>query len=69
MTKQEIRDVVNDVAEKIEEAMAALGTDLERDAEGFIADDSDLAIALRMMNHASSQLTRLSLRLGEGDPR
>jgi hypothetical protein len=69
MTFHEIRDAINNVAEKIEEAMAALGTDLERDAEGFIADDSDLGVALRMMNNASSQLTRLSLRLGEEDPR
>jgi hypothetical protein len=63
MTKQEIRDVIDDVATKIEETVAALGTDLIRNEEGFISDDSDLGIALRMMEQASSQLSRLSYHL------
>jgi hypothetical protein len=65
MTKQEIRDVINNVCTKMEEVVAALGTDLGRDQEGFIAEDSDLAIALRMMEQASAQLSRLSFQIGE----
>jgi hypothetical protein len=67
MTKQEIRDVINNVADKIVETVAALGTDLERNEEGFISEDSDLAVALRMMEQASTQLSRLSLRIGLDD--
>jgi hypothetical protein len=67
MTKQEIRDVINNVADKIVETVAALGTDLERNAEGFISEDSDLAIALRMMEQASTQLSRLSFQIGLDD--
>jgi hypothetical protein len=65
MTNQEIRAVLNIVCTKMEEVVAALGTDLKRDEEGFIAEDSDLAIALRMMEQASAQLSRLSFQIGK----
>jgi len=65
MTNQEIRAVLNNVCTKMEEVVAALGTDLKRDEEGFIAEDSDLAIALRMMEQASAQLSRLSFQIGK----
>jgi len=61
----EIRAVLNIVCTKMEEVVAALGTDLKRDEEGFIAEDSDLAIALRMMEQASAQLSRLSFQIGK----
>jgi hypothetical protein len=64
MTKQEIRDVINNVADKLEEAVAALGTDLKRNEEGFISADSDLAVALLMMEQATAQLSRLSFKIG-----
>jgi hypothetical protein len=67
MAKQEIRDVINYVSEKINETVAALGTDLKRDEEGFIVDDSDLGAALRMMEGASVQLSRLSFQIGLDD--
>jgi hypothetical protein len=65
MTKQEMRDVINNVADKLEETVAALGTDLKRNEEGFISEDSDLAVALRMMEQASAQLSRLSFQIGK----
>jgi hypothetical protein len=65
MTNQEIRDVINNVADKLEEAVAALGTDLKRNEEGFISADSDLAVALRMMEQATAQLSRLSFQIGK----
>jgi hypothetical protein len=41
----------------------ALGTDLKRDDEDFIVDDSDLGIAIREMERIIWQLSKLSFTL------
>jgi hypothetical protein len=63
MTHEEIRACVNSIAEGCESVAAAIGTDLARDAEGFIIDTSDLGIAVRELEGVSSVLSRLSYRL------
>jgi hypothetical protein len=67
MTKQEIRDVIGHIRTKIDEAVAALRTNLKHDEEGFIAEDSALSVALRVMEDTSSYLALLSFRIARED--
>jgi hypothetical protein len=62
-TVDEIRQWISRTADEIEQVAAALGTDLQRDGEGFITDASDLGIAVRELEHATSAMTRLSFAL------
>jgi hypothetical protein len=45
------------------ETIAALSTELKRDNEGFIIDDSELGIAARELEHLTSLLARLSFNM------
>jgi len=63
MTRDEIRELIDRFTTGVDETSAAIGTDLKRDNEGFIIDDSDLGIAVRELDHVVSLLSRLSLRL------
>jgi hypothetical protein len=63
MTRDEIREAINFASEASAETCAALGTDLKRDGDGFIVDDSDLGIAIRELEHLVSVLSRLSFKL------
>jgi hypothetical protein len=62
-TITEIRDWVDRTTTAIEEVAAALGTDLQRDGEGFITDTSDLGIAVRELDNIVLRMSRLSLAL------
>jgi hypothetical protein len=63
ITPRELREAVNQMFDGVQETIATLGTDLQRDKEGFIIDNSDLGIAVRELEHVTSFLSRLSLRL------
>jgi hypothetical protein len=64
MTHNEIRERLNTLAESSNEVIAAIGVDLQRDAEGFIIDTTDLGIAIRELEHVVAVLSRLSFRIG-----
>jgi hypothetical protein len=66
MTLDEVRDRINSLAEEVESTAGAVGTDLQRDAGGFIIDTSDLGIAVRELERTSSVLSRLSYRISNG---
>ncbi|WP_091878152.1 hypothetical protein [Bradyrhizobium sp. Rc2d] len=51
------------IGDGISEITAALGTDLRRDEEGSIVDDSDLGIAVRELERIDTVLSRLSFKL------
>ena len=63
MTRDDIGEWIDRFTTAIDETSAAIGTDLKRDDEGLIIDDSDLGIAVRELDHVVSLLSRLSLRL------
>ena len=63
MTRDELREFICDLCEKITEVIAALGTDLKRDDEGWIVDTSDLGIAIRELDYVDSVLSRMSFKL------
>jgi hypothetical protein len=52
-------DALIKCAKGIDEVVAAIGTDLHRDNEGYIIDDSDLGIAVRELDHVSTTLSRI----------
>jgi len=63
MTTDEIRDCINSVADACDLVAGAIGSDLQRDGEGFIVDTSDLGIAVRELERVSTILSRLSYGL------
>jgi hypothetical protein len=67
MTRDNIRELISKLCDGIDETAAAIGTDLQRDEEGFIVDDSDLGIAVRELYGVSAVLSRLSLKIATED--
>jgi hypothetical protein len=63
MTRDQIRQLISSICDGAMGVAGALGTDLKRDGEGFIVDDSDLGIAIRELERIDTILTRLSLKL------
>ncbi len=63
MTREGMREFISNLCDSVNETAAAISTDLQRDGEGCIVDNSDLAIAIRELDHVSSVLSRLSFKL------
>jgi hypothetical protein len=63
ITRNELRGWINHYCDAIEEVIAVLGTDLQRDDNGFIVATSDLGIAVRELDHVTGALSRVSFQL------
>jgi hypothetical protein len=63
MTRDQIRELISSICDGATGVAGALATDLKRDGEGFIVDDSDLGIAVRELERIDTVLSRLSLTL------
>ena len=69
MTEQEIRAVIAEIADELQEQHTALSTDLPKDEEGFnVPDGSDLSDALLAIDRAVMRLSRLSGRISRDPP-
>ena len=63
MTREQIRALISSLCDGANELVSAIGTELKRNDDGSIVDDSDLGIAVREVEHIAAALSRLSLKL------